>query len=149
MNEPGNRVEIGIGGHILRYRAPIGLFLIAVTIWMGYWAAHVKIATRFENFFPSNHPDTLLYRQFHIHYGGAQTLAVMLRVKHGDIFNYSTLQKIQDITRKVNILPGQTTTRFFRWLHTASHSPKHSPAPLLRPATCIRGFRRIGRSWRN
>jgi predicted RND superfamily exporter protein len=113
MNEPGNRVEIGIGGHILRYRAAIGLFLIAVTIWMGYWAAHVKIATRFENFFPSNHPDTLLYRQFHIHYGGAQTLAVMLRVKHGDIFNYSTLQKIQDITRKVNILPGVDHNEIF------------------------------------
>src|SRR6516165_2395727 len=57
-------------------------------------------------FFPSNHPDTLLYRQYRRYYGGAQTLAVMLRVKHGDIFNYSTLQKIEDITRAVNILPG-------------------------------------------
>ena len=31
---------------------------------------------------------------------------MMLRVKHGDIFNYTTLQKIQDMTREVNILPG-------------------------------------------
>ena len=56
-------------------------------------------------FFPSNHQNTLLYRQYRRYYGGAQTLAVMLRVKNGDIFNYSTLQKIEDITRAVNILP--------------------------------------------
>src|SRR6516164_2042704 len=106
MNEPGGRNELGIGRIILQARVPIGLILIAVTVFMAYWAARVRIATRFENFFPSNHPNTQLYRQFHIHYGGAQTLAVMLRVKHGDIFNYSTLQKIEDITRAVNILPG-------------------------------------------
>jgi predicted RND superfamily exporter protein len=113
MSESGDRVDIGIGGYILRFRAAIGLFLVAVTIAMGYSAAHVKIATRFENFFPSNHPDTVLYRQYHRHYGGAQTLAVMLRVKHGDIFNYSTLQKIEDITRKVNILPGVDHNEIF------------------------------------
>jgi uncharacterized protein len=113
MNESGSGNKLGIGTIILQFRVPIGLFLIAVTVFMAYWAAHVKIATRFENFFPSNHPDTLLYRQFHIHYGGAQTLAVMLRVKHGDIFNYSTLQKIQDITRDVNILPGVNHNEIF------------------------------------
>ena len=39
-------------------------------------------------------------------YGGAQTLAVMVQVKHGDIFNLDTLQKIQDIQRDVDKLPG-------------------------------------------
>ena len=106
MNEPDGRNELGIGRYILQFRVPIGLLLIAVTIFMAYWAARVRIATRFENFFPSNHPNTLLYRQFQTHYGGAQTLALMLRVKQGDIFNYATLQKIEDITRAVNILPG-------------------------------------------
>jgi uncharacterized protein len=106
MDELGGKEELGIGRTILQFRIPIGLILIAVTIFMAYWAFRVRIATRFENFFPSNHPDTLLYRQFHVHYGGAQTLALMLRVKHGDIFNFSTLHKIQDISRAVNILPG-------------------------------------------
>jgi len=106
MTELSRRRSLAPGDYILKFRVPIGLVLVAITMFMGYWAAHVRIATRFENFFPSNHPDTLLYRRYHIHYGGAQTLAVMLRVKHGDIFNYSTLQKIEDITRAVNILPG-------------------------------------------
>src|SRR6516225_12262127 len=106
MNEPGGRNELGIGRIILQARVPIGLMLVVVTAFMGYWAARVQIATRFENFFPSNHPNTVLYRQFHRYYGGAQTLALMLRVRQGDIFNYKTLQKIEDITRAVNILPG-------------------------------------------
>src|SRR6516225_3766405 len=113
MNEPGGRNELGIGRIILQARVPIGLILITVTVFMAYWAARVQIATRFENFFPSNHPNTQLYRQFHIHYGGAQTLALMLRVKQGDIFNYATLQKIQDITRAVNILPGVDHNEIF------------------------------------
>ena len=106
MTELSGRRSPTPGAYILKFRVPIGLVLVAITMFMGYWAAHVRIATRFENFFPSNHPDTLLYRQYRRYYGGAQTLAVMLRVKHGDIFNYSTLQKIEDITRAVNILPG-------------------------------------------
>jgi predicted RND superfamily exporter protein len=113
QTKPGPSNELGIGRSILQFRVPIGFLLIAVTVFMAYWAAHVRIATRFENFFPSNHPNTLLYRQYHTHYGGAQTLAVMLRVKHGDIFNYATLQKIEDITRAVNILPGVDHNEIF------------------------------------
>ena len=63
----------GIGKYIIRFRAPIGLILIAITVFMGYWASRVQIATKFENFFPANHEDTLLYREFQIMYGGAQT----------------------------------------------------------------------------
>ena len=96
----------GLGKYILQYRAPIGLVLIAITAFMGYWAANVRIATSFENFFPAGHQNTELYRKFKNQYGGAQSLYVMLRVKSGDIFNFATLKKIQDITREVDVLPG-------------------------------------------
>ncbi len=103
----------GLGRFILQHRALIGLILIAITAFMAYWAARVQIATKFENFFPANHEDTLLYREFQYHYGGAQTLMLMLRVKNGDIFNYKTLHKIQDITRDVNVLPGVDHNEIF------------------------------------
>src|SRR5712692_7116569 len=107
-NEPSR-----LGKYILQYRAPIGLTLIAINAFMALWAARVQIGTKFENFFPANHPDTLLYRQFQYQYGGAQTLLLMLRVKDGDIFNYKTLHKIQDITGEVNILPGVDHNQVF------------------------------------
>jgi predicted RND superfamily exporter protein len=52
-NEPSR-----LGKYILQYRAPIGLTLIAITAFMALWAARVQIGTKFENFFPANHPDT-------------------------------------------------------------------------------------------
>jgi len=103
----------GLGRYILQHRALIGLTLIGITVFMAYWATRVRIATKFENFFPANHEDTRLYREFQYHYGGAQTLLLMLRVKNGDIFTTGTLQKIQDITREVNVLPGVDHNEIF------------------------------------
>jgi predicted RND superfamily exporter protein len=113
MANASSKEPWGLGRYILQYRALIGLTLIAITVFMGYWAARVQIATKFENFFPANHEDTLLYREFQYHYGGAQTLLLMLRVKNGDIYNTKTLQKIQDITHEVNILPGVDHNEIF------------------------------------
>lgn len=113
MASSNNGEPWGLGKYILQFRAPIGLALLAITAFMGYWAANVRIATSFENFFPTNHQNTQLYREFENQYGGAQSLYLMLRVKDGDIFNYKTLTKIQDITRDVNILPGVDHNEIF------------------------------------
>src|SRR5713226_8686557 len=94
------------GNFILAQRQPIGWLLVAITVFMSYWAVHVPIATKFEDLFPLDHPNTTLYRKFRIQYGGALTLAILLRVDQGDIFNFKTLQAIQDINHEVDILPG-------------------------------------------
>jgi predicted RND superfamily exporter protein len=80
---------------------------------MGYWAVHVPIATRFEDFFPARHPNTLLYHEFRTQYGGAQTLILMLRVERGNIFNFKTLHDIQDLNREVDALPGVNHNEVF------------------------------------
>jgi predicted RND superfamily exporter protein len=103
----------GIGKYIIRYRAPIGILLIAITAFMGYWAAHAQVGTQFNNFFPANHEDTRLYREFQYQYGGAQTLVILMRLKHGDIFNAKTLHKIQDMTFDANALPGVNHNEIF------------------------------------
>jgi predicted RND superfamily exporter protein len=103
----------GFGGFILWHRRGIGWVLILITLFMAYWAVHVPIATRFEDLFPANHPNTVLYRQLRQHYGGAQTLVLMLRVKNGDIFNFKTLHDIQDMTNEVNALPGVNHNEVF------------------------------------
>jgi len=94
-----------IGQFILRHRAVIGIILLLVTGWFGYQASKLTIGTSFVDFFPKNHPYVLLYHRFE-RYGGAQRLTLMVHVKHGDIFNYQTLRKIQDITFDVDLLPA-------------------------------------------
>ncbi|HTW86589.1 MAG TPA: hypothetical protein VMD75_01160, partial [Candidatus Binataceae bacterium] len=127
-NPVGSR---GPGRFILRHRAVIGIALIAITAVMGYWASQARIATSFENFFPAHHADTLLYRQFQYRYGGAQTMILLLRVKHGDIFNSRTLQKIQDINAQVNRLPGVNHNEVFSLASYRVAYPTSIPGALI------------------
>ncbi|HZO83458.1 MAG TPA: MMPL family transporter [Candidatus Binataceae bacterium] len=94
----------GIGDFVLRYRRSIGLLLLAITAFMAWNAAHVRAATKFENLFPADHPNVQLYEKYQMRYGGAQTLVMMIRVRHGDVFNFKTLQKILDLQNAVNTL---------------------------------------------
>jgi predicted RND superfamily exporter protein len=98
---------------------------------MGYWAARVQIATKFENFFPADHPDTLLYRKYQYRYGGAQTLMLLLRVRRGDIYTVKTLTKIQDLTRAVNILPGVDHNEIFSLASYRVAFPKVIPGAII------------------
>jgi predicted RND superfamily exporter protein len=94
-----------IGVFVLRFRAPIGIVLLLFSAFMGYECTRVRIATDFDEFFPRTHPNVQLYEKWK-RYGGAQTLAMMVQVKHGDIFNFDTLQRIQSIQRDIDKLPG-------------------------------------------
>jgi predicted RND superfamily exporter protein len=106
----GGKVKEGqavgpIGVFVLRYRAPIGIVLLLFSAFMGYECTRVRIATDFAEFFPHNHPNVQLYENWK-RYGGAQTLAIMVKVRQGDIFNFDTLKRIQGIQRDVDKLPG-------------------------------------------
>ncbi len=106
MNGERGATTRTFGDLVLGWRKPLAAILLAITLVMLYGATRVPIATHFEDFFPATNPNVLLYRQYRRHYGGAQTLVLMLRVKDGDIYNYKTLQKIQDLTRAIDKLPG-------------------------------------------
>ncbi|MBF6567878.1 MAG: MMPL family transporter [Candidatus Binataceae bacterium] len=100
------------GENILRFRWFIGGFLLLFTLWMLYCASQVKIATRFVDFFPRNHPNVLLTNKYAA-FGGADTVTFMVEVKNGDIFNTPTLKIIQDLTRDINRLPGVNHNEVF------------------------------------
>src|SRR6516164_2481556 len=113
MDSESGASSHSFGGFVLSYRKPLAATLIAITVFMAYWALHVPIATRFEDLFPAKDPNVGLYREYRRQYGGAQTLVLMLRVRDGDIFNMKTLGAIQDLTRKVDILPGVNHNEVF------------------------------------
>jgi predicted RND superfamily exporter protein len=94
-----------VGDFVLRFRVIIGGVLLLISAIAAYYCTQVVIATKFDDFFPSYHPNVQLYNEWH-KYGGAQTLSVMIQVQHGDIFNKDTLQKITDIQTDVDKLPG-------------------------------------------
>jgi len=101
------------GETLLRYRKPLALLFAGITLLMAYSATRVRFQTRFDDLLPARHPNVMLYHQFADSYGRAQTLVMMLRVKHGDIFNPRTLQKVQDLTFGINRLPGVNHNEVF------------------------------------
>src|SRR5690348_3803175 len=101
-----------IGTTILKYRAIIGAVLIIITGVFAYGVSKVAVETKFEDFFPVNHPNVQLYDKYK-RYGGAQTLIMLLRVKNGDVFTVSTLNKIEDIQRELDTLPGINHNEIF------------------------------------
>jgi predicted RND superfamily exporter protein len=111
-NQMASRKKLDVGHIVLRYRLLIGTILVLCTAFMAYEASRVTIGTRFVDFFPQKAHNVELYRRFH-RYGGAQTLAIMLSVKQGDIFNTPTLKKIQAITYAVDRLPGVNHQEIF------------------------------------
>jgi predicted RND superfamily exporter protein len=102
----GEDAFTGIAATILRFRLPIGLLLIGITLFMIYGVTKVRIATSFVDFFPRKHPNVKLYEEYQPVFGGAQSLTIAIRVRSGDIFNFDTLQKIQNVNEAVDALPG-------------------------------------------
>ncbi len=98
--------SFNFGKTVLRFRAPIGIVLASITLFMVYAASKVEIGTRFVDFFPSYHSYILLNNKYTRSFGGAETLQIMLRVKHGDIFNRQTLLKIQELNHEMDSLTG-------------------------------------------
>jgi uncharacterized protein len=97
--------SLRIGDFVIRFRAIIGILLLAISAVAIFFCTKVTIRTNFDDFFPSYHPNVQLYEKWH-RYGGAQTLSIMVQVHQGDIFNYDTLSKVQGIQRDVDKLPG-------------------------------------------
>ncbi len=121
--------RIDLGGIVLRWRRPIAAVLLAITAFMAWEATHITIATRFVDLFPANHPYTQLYQKFG-RYGGADTTVFMIEVKHGDIFNFKTLQKIQDLQFAANTLRLVNHNEVFSLASYVTQYVKASPGTV-------------------
>jgi hypothetical protein len=77
-----------------------------VTVFFGWHALSLEMASRFDELLPTNHPFLEVHREHAKTFGGANTVLVMLEVEEGDIFTRSTLQKIFDMTKEIDKLYG-------------------------------------------
>lgn len=118
-----------LGEFLLSNRLAIGAILLAITAFMAIEATRVRFATSFVDLFPAGHPNSRLYRQFE-QYGGADTITFVIEVKHGDIFNPVTLQKIQDIQFAANVLPLVNHNEVFSLASYQTQYVKASPGTV-------------------
>lgn len=84
----------------------------ALTAFLGWEAAHVKVSTIFRDLYPSNHPYVKLFDK-HPLFGSPLTVSLVIRVKHGTIYTPETLRKIQEATNLVDRIPGVNHSQIF------------------------------------
>lgn len=91
---------------VLRQRWLVLGLLLALAAFMGVEARQVVVESRTTDVFPSTHPYVETFAKYSDTFGGASRVLISLEVKQGTIFNQQTLEKVQRISRAVELLPG-------------------------------------------
>ncbi len=91
---------------ILRFRWAVLAVLASLCVFMAYQAKHVVVESRTIDLFPSTHPYVQTFAKYSDIFGGAGRVVIQVEVKDGTIFNQKTLEKIQRITKSVELLPA-------------------------------------------
>jgi uncharacterized protein len=91
---------------MLRFRWAVLAAIVAVTGFMAYEARTVVVESRTIDVFPSDHPYVATFSKYSDIFGGASRVLVAIEVKDGTVFNTETLEKIQRISRAMELLPG-------------------------------------------
>ncbi|PIP81327.1 MAG: multidrug RND transporter [Gammaproteobacteria bacterium CG22_combo_CG10-13_8_21_14_all_40_8] len=83
------------------------LFIFAaITIFMIYSAAHLRIDASFKKNIPLEHPYMKTYLEYQSQFGGANRVLIVLENKKGDIFQANFLGVLEKVTNEVASIKG-------------------------------------------
>lgn len=142
-----------IANIIIYYRKIILVILLAITGMFAWLAVGIKFEANFNDLQPIDHPIIQVNNQYSEQYGSPLTIFLMLRVRgEGDIYNFETLQKVKELTKALDALPGvnhdqviSIASRKIKVLDTSgSYVRVNTLMPEMIPATKdeLRAFRR-------
>lgn len=91
---------------VIRLRWPIFIAMLVITAFFAWEATYVRFQTAISNLWPVANPIIKVYKQYEGTYGSPLTVYVMVRVKHGTIYDPTTLDKIRRITNDLDGIAG-------------------------------------------
>ncbi|TMA36805.1 MAG: hypothetical protein E6J79_12250 [Deltaproteobacteria bacterium] len=101
---------------LLRNRLAVAVVVAVMTVFFAAELRYIKVVPQFLDFYPGpsqvrlfgheytwrkGHPYINIYNTFRRMFGSANILTVILEVKHGDVYNPTTLQKLDVITKRI------------------------------------------------
>jgi uncharacterized protein len=101
---------------LLRNRLAVSLTIALMTVFFAYQCTQIRVLPQFLDFYPSEskisvfgkeytirkgHPYINIYNDFRRMFGSANILTVILETKKGDVYNPTTLQKLDQLTRGI------------------------------------------------
>ena len=90
---------------IMAHRFGVGVAFIITTLGFMGGIPTVQIRTIFNDLLPRNDPFVKVFFA-HKNFGNPLTMSIMIKNKHGDIYNPETLQKVYQITRDIDLAPS-------------------------------------------
>lgn len=90
---------------LIAHRGLMAGIFIVVTAVFAAGIPKVDIRTIFSDLLPKDDPFVQVFKD-HPNFGNPLTVTVMVKRKDGDIYNTETLQKVWDITRDIDLIPG-------------------------------------------
>jgi len=90
---------------VMAHRAMTALAFGLITIFFAIGLRNVEIKTIFSDLLPSDDPFVQVFKD-HGNFGNPLTVTLMVKSKHGDIYNAETLAKVWNLTRDIDLTPG-------------------------------------------
>lgn len=108
------------------YRMAATIVVVLLTAFFVWEVKHLDISTRFSDLYPRNHPYIKIFEKYPA-FGSPFTVTLVVEAKKGTIYNPKTLEKIQEATRLVDLIPGVDHDQI---LSIASRKVKHVEATI-------------------
>jgi predicted RND superfamily exporter protein len=108
------------------HRHTVAIVILLATCFFAWQVTHLDISTRFADLVPRNHPYTKLFEKYPS-FGSPFTVPLVIQKKTGTIYSPQTLQKIQEATRLMDLIPGVDHDQI---LSIASRKVKHVEATV-------------------
>ena len=108
------------------YRMAATIVVVLLTAFFAWEVKHLDISTRFSDLYPRNHPYIKIFEKYPA-FGSPFTVTLVVEAKKGTIYNPKTLEKIQEATRLVDLIPGVDHDQI---LSIASRKVKHVEATI-------------------
>jgi len=93
-------------GFLFAHRgAVLGVFAL-LTIVMGWQASKLRISAGFDKMLPSSHEYIKTFNEYRDQMFDANSIAVVVHPRHGDIWDAAALKRLLDVTQALIFLPG-------------------------------------------
>lgn len=96
-----------LGQKILQYRRTSLIILTAITIFMGYFAAQVKLSYEFTKAIPEDNPTFSIYKKF-VHQFGVDGTTMVVGFQTKNLYTTQNFNALADLQKNIKTIPGVT-----------------------------------------
>src|ERR1700757_817688 len=100
-----NSLRYRIARWVMSHRAGTAVFFAVITAFFAVGLRNVQLKTIFSDLLPKDDPFVQVFKD-HPNFGNPLTVTLMVKHKSGDIYNATTLGKVWQLTRDIDLAPG-------------------------------------------